>query len=222
MAITVCFDLDGTLTDPREGITRCIQHALVGLQLPCPPLDELTCYIGPPLRNTFAELMETEKGDHRIEQAVQLYRERFSAIGLYENSIYPDIPAMLQHLTEASLPLYIVTSKVHIYARRIVEHFGLQEYFLRVYGSELDGTHDNKAELLAYLLQEEGIAPETALMVGDRKQDILAAQSNGVLSLGVTYGYGSLRELSEAGADILCDTPQQVTDNILSLYQTWR
>jgi phosphoglycolate phosphatase len=217
---SVFFDLDGTLTDPLEGITRSIQHALVGMQIPCPPLTELACTIGPPLRSTFADLMGVEMGDVRVEQAVQIYRDRFASVGLYENSVYAGVPEMLQRLSTASLPLYLATSKPRVYAERILEHFDLAAYFLRIYGSELDGRHDDKSELLAFLLEEEGIAAERAVMVGDRKQDILAAQINGVRSLGVTYGYGTTRELCDAGAGLLCHTPEQVVDSILGLLET--
>jgi phosphoglycolate phosphatase len=213
----VCFDLDGTLTDPMDGITRCIQHALTGMNLPSPTQTELSRYIGPPLRQTFAHLLGEENSAARVEQAVQLYRERFATIGLYENIVYPGVREMLESLSSASLRLYIATSKPRIYAEQILKHFELTDGFLRVYGSGLDGTHDNKSELLAFLLQEERIAPKEALMVGDRRQDILAAQWNSVRSVGVTYGYGSVGELQEAGADILCDTPRQVSDCILRM-----
>lgn len=200
----VFFDLDGTLTDPAEGITRCICHALGILGLPAPPRSDLTRYIGPPLRHTFAELLGRNPDDAQVERAVGLYRERFSSVGLFENSLYQGVPEMLESLLEAGVDLYVVTSKPRVFAVSICEHFGLHRYLCGIYGPELNGWFDDKGDLLAHLLSVEGIAAQDALMVGDRKHDIIAAQKNRVTSAGVTYGYGTREELEKAGATHIC------------------
>jgi phosphoglycolate phosphatase len=202
----VFFDLDGTLTDPAEGITRSIRHALRIMGLPTPPRSDLARYIGPPLRNTFAQLLERNPGDAQVERAVGLYRERFSSVGLFENRLYPGVPEMLESLLEAGFGLYVATSKPQAFAVSICEHFGLHRYLSGIYGPELNGWFDDKGDLLAHLLSEEGIVAQGALMVGDREHDIIAAQKNGILSAGVTYGYGTREELEKAGATHICNS----------------
>ena len=214
--LTVCFDLDGTLTDPVEGITRCIAHALERMNAPAPSLPELACCVGPPLRATFAGLLGPNNGPAQIEQAVAHYRERFHAVGLYENTLYPGVKEMLGTLRDAGLRLYVATAKPHPSARLVLEHFGLSAYFASVYGSEFDGRFDDKGDLLEHLLTQENVAPERALMIGDRSHDVIAALRNGIRPLGVTYGYGSAAELNGAGAAELCATPEQVTAAVLA------
>lgn len=209
MPATLFFDLDGTLTDPSDGITRSIQYALNRLGHPEPSKVELTSYIGPPIQSVFATLLNTQDAE-AIRTAVRVYRERYADIGLFENYVYPDVPEMLHRLLEAGNQLYVATSKPQVYALRILRHFGLEPPFARIYGSELDGTRTNKADLLSYLLEQEQISPTQAAMVGDRKHDVLGAKHNGIYSIGVTYGFGSEEELREAGADVLCSTPLQL------------
>src|SRR5882762_6922364 len=143
----IFFDLDGTLTDPKPGITGSIEYALQKLDLPVPSQDELSWCIGPPLRASFATLLG---GESLADRAVALYRERFADTGLYENSVYPDIEHVLAALRQSPRRLFVATSKPHVFAERIIDHFGLSGYFEHVFGSELDGTRANKAELLAY------------------------------------------------------------------------
>lgn len=204
--VCVFFDLDGTLTDPAEGITRSIRHALRILGLPTPPHSDLVRHIGPPLRNTFAQLLGRNPGDAQVERAIGLYRERFSSVGLFENRLYPGVPEMLESLLDAGFDLYIATSKPRVFAVSICEHFGLHRYVCGIYGPELNGWFDDKGDLLAHLLSEEGIAAKNALMVGDREHDIIAAQKNAILSAGVTYGYGTREELEKAGAAHICNS----------------
>ena len=213
---TVCFDLDGTLTDPVEGITRCIAHALQAMNATVPPLAELACYVGPPLRQTFGLLLGPDADAAQIEQAVAHYRERFHAVGLYENVIYPGVPQMLKVLQAAGLGLYVATAKPHPSARRVLEHFDLSRYFTGVYGSEFDGRFDDKGDLLEHLLAQERLAPEQTLMIGDRRHDALAARRNGIRAVGVTYGYGSAEELNAAGAAALCASPEQVAAVVMA------
>jgi phosphoglycolate phosphatase len=210
------FDLDGTLTDPREGITRCYIHALEKLGLEAPTATELERYIGPGLREVLAELLATDDTT-RIEQAVTLYRERFGTVGLFENFPYPEVPATLQSLSDAGFVSWVCTSKPRVYAERILEHFELARYFRRIYGCELDGGLSDKAELLAELLAREAIAPESAVMIGDRMHDMRAARQNGVLSIGVLYGFGDLVELREAGAVATCGQFSDLPSVIASL-----
>ena len=213
---TVCFDLDGTLTDPVEGITRCIAHALQAMNAPVPPLPELARYVGPPLRVTFGVLLGPNATAAQIEQAVAHYRDRFHAVGLYENALYPGVPEMLGALQNAGLRLYVATAKPHPSARRVLEHFGLSPYFAAVYGSEFDGRFDDKGDLLEHLLAQEQIAPDQTWMIGDRSHDVIAALRNGIYPVGVTYGYGSAEELNAAGAKELCASPEQVAAAVLA------
>jgi phosphoglycolate phosphatase len=210
----ILFDLDGTLTDPREGITRCIQYALEKLNRPVPAQQELERYIGPPLRGAFASLLASTETE-LLETAVSFYRERFAPTGLFENKLYDGVPQMLASLRADRRRLFVATSKVGIYAERILEHFGLSQFFEGVYGSTLDGRFDNKADLIRHLLAGESLAAHETVMVGDREHDLLAARQNGVRSLGVTYGYGSHAELTAARADALCDSPSAVAALLL-------
>jgi phosphoglycolate phosphatase len=209
---TIFFDLDGTLTDPKPGITGSIQYALTRLGREMPSQDELAWCIGPPLRASFVTLLG---GEQHADRGVELYRERFGDVGLFENSVYPEIEAVLAKLSEASFRMFVATSKPHVFARRIVDHFGLNSHFEHVFGSELDGTRVHKADLIAYALEQTGADPSRSLMIGDRSHDVLGAKANGIDAIGVTYGYGSREELIAAGARHLCVSPRAVLDVIL-------
>jgi phosphoglycolate phosphatase len=208
MTRVVLFDLDGTLTDPRASIVRSLRHALEQLARPCPPDAALTACIGPPLRSTFATLLATSDR-LLIERAMELYRERFATVGLYENEVYEGVPAMLE-VTASGGPLFVATSKPAIFAERILRHFALDRYFQGVYGPELDGRLDDKTELLAHLLATERVAGPNAIMVGDRHADVAAARANGARAIGALWGYGSRDELLGAGADALCAAPGEL------------
>jgi phosphoglycolate phosphatase len=209
----IYFDLDGTLTDPKPGITRSIQYALQKLDHPAVPgEDELTWCIGPPLRASFVRLLG---GEASADRAVALYRERFADIGLYENSLYPDITDVLTTLGNSGRRLFVATSKPAIYAERIVDHFGLRPHFESVFGSELDGTRVEKSDLLAYALKTASVDPSRSLMIGDRSHDMIGAKHNGMAEIGVLYGYGSRDELIAAGALRLCATPKAIPGAIL-------
>lgn len=206
---TLLFDLDGTLTDPMDGIHKCVCHALEQLSFPPPPASEVAGYIGPPLRETFAALCQSTD-EILIERAVELYRERFASVGLYENTLYPEIPETLETLRSAGYRMFVATSKTQVFAERVLEHFSLAEYFIATHGGEFGNRLDNKAHLVGELLEKHALDPEATAMVGDRKYDIHAAKENGVWSIGITYGYGSREELLEAGADHICDTPREI------------
>ena len=204
---TIFFDLDGTLTNPKIGITRSIQYALTGLGHEAPHEDELTWCIGPPLHASLAKLAGS---DDLADRALLLYRERFSDIGIYENEVYAGIEQSLASLADGSRRLFVATSKPRIYAMRIIDHFKFGGYFERVFGSELDGTRVDKSDLLQYALAETGIDPSAALMIGDRSHDVVGARNNGMRALGVLYGFGSRDELIEAGAHGLCAAPSEI------------
>ena len=200
----IFFDLDGTLTDPKLGITRSIQYALQKLDHPTiPTADELTWCIGPPLRASFVQLL----GEHSADRAVSLYRERFSDVGLYENGVYDGISEVLTSLCASGHRLFVATSKAHVFADRIIDHFGLRSHFGRVFGAELDGTRVDKSHLLEYALKETSVDPAKTLMIGDRSHDMIGAKNNGMKGIGVLYGYGSRDELLQAGAEHVCATP---------------
>jgi phosphoglycolate phosphatase len=197
-------DLDGTLTDPREGITRSLAHALEALGAPVPDDATLARCIGPPLRDAFAGLLP-DPSPERVELAIARYRERFDRVGWHENRVYDDVPQFLAALRARGVRALLATSKPHVFAVRIARHFGFEPALDAIYGSELDGRLGHKAELVAHVLAEEGLAPERAVMLGDRRHDVEGARANGVRSLGVTYGYGDRAELSAAGATWICD-----------------
>jgi phosphoglycolate phosphatase len=203
------FDLDGTLTDPREGITRCIAYALEGMGRHPPPLAALERYIGPSLFVSFRELLET--GDEeRVRAAVALYRERYTDEGLYENRLHEGMVAVLDGFRRDGYGMRVVTTKPTVFARRVVEHFGLAAYFADVVGANLDGSRSDKAELIGHVLTTDGLAPRDCVMIGDRRDDMQGAARTGTHSIGVLWGFGSAAELNEAGAGALCETPAQL------------
>jgi phosphoglycolate phosphatase len=207
--LSLFFDLDGTLSDPSEGITRCIQHALQCLGRPFPPRSELVQFIGPPLRWTFPRLLGTDD-PVLVNAAVDYYRQRFGEVGLFENEVYPGVPELLGRLHEAGYPLYVVTSKPKIYADRIIRHFGFERFFVEVYGPELNGRFDEKTELVGFILRQLGRSPRQTVMIGDRARDIESGRAHGTRTIGVTYGFGSLEEMTAAGADRICRSPREI------------
>lgn len=213
---TLLFDLDGTLTDPKPGITRSIQHALKTLKRPVPSEDDLLWCIGPPLRDSFAALLASSD-DALLEQAVTIYRERYGLIGLYENQVYPGVTDTLAYFARRGYRIFVATSKPTIYAHSILEHFGLLEYFDAIHGSEMDGQRSNKSELLRYAIEQESIIPESAMMFGDRSHDIVGAKQNKLLAGGVLYGYGTVDELKAAGADYLFGAPKTIVQFLENL-----
>ena len=210
----VLFDLDGTLTDPREGITRCIAYAVERMGVTAPPLDELTFAIGPPLRPSLARVLGTDDPSI-VEQALAHYRERFADVGLFENEPYEGIPEVLASVRDSGAAMIVCTSKPLVYAKRIVEHFGLHLHFDAVHGCELDGTREDKRDLMEYLLPLHGVAPAEAAMIGDRGVDMRAARHHGLHAIGALWGYGSAEELREHGAQVLCELPRDITSVLL-------
>jgi len=193
----VLFDLDGTLTDPKLGITRSIQYALRRRGIAPPDADELETFIGPPLEQSFRQRFGFDAIVAR--RAVEDYREYFSSQGLYENEVYDGIPALLRDLKESGRQVCLATSKPMVFAERILEHFDLAKHFNLVVGSQLDGTHVEKSEIVATALAGvASVLPESVVMVGDRMHDVHGARANGVATIAVTYGYGTREELHAA------------------------
>ncbi len=210
------FDLDGTLTDSRAGIFNCLRHALTSHGLPVPPDDELLCCIGPPIQQSLRKLIGPDAQD-LFESVLIRYRERYSSIGLFENEVYPDIVEALSDAHSRGHTLHVATSKAEVFAQRIIPHFGLDGYFTSVTGSELDGTRSEKAEIIAHILKRENIDPTQAIMIGDRKHDMIGAHKNGIPAIGALWGYGTGRELMESGATLCARTPRLLAELIESL-----
>jgi phosphoglycolate phosphatase len=200
--VNLLFDLDGTLTDPVVGVTRCLQHAMSQLDRVPPPIAELSRFVGPPLRGTFAELLSTND-DALIARAIVLYRERFVTTGMLENQIYPAVRGGVEQLGDDGHRLWVVTSKPTVYARQIVGHFGLASWFREIYGSELDGRNTDKADLVRVALDSEGLVPRETWMIGDRAHDMRGGRINGTLTAGVLWGYGTEEELRAEEPDLL-------------------
>ena len=204
------FDLDGTLTDPMVGITSSVQYALEKFWIHVRYLKELIPFIGPPLAESFQKFYGFSKED--AEKAIQYYREYYAPKGIFENEVYEGIPEMLAHLTEAGFTLLVATSKPTVFARKVLKHFGMEDYFSFVGGSELDGSRTKKAEVISYILKTCGIEAKEAIMIGDRRHDIEGGKACGLESVGVLYGYGTEQELTEAGADHIIRTVAELED----------
>lgn len=208
----ILFDLDGTLTDPREGITNSIKYALEKLGKPVPIAEDLLWCIGPPLKESFKKILESD--DDTAEIALYFYREYFKERGKFENEVYSGIPETLQKLNKEGLNLFVGTSKPYVYAIEIITHFNLVSFFKEVYGSYLSGELVDKGELIYYTLKNEKISAENTLMVGDREQDIIGAKKNEVRSIGVTYGYGTKEEILKANPDFIADSPKEILKTV--------
>ena len=210
----VLFDLDGTLTDPEIGITTCVMHALDKFGIKVEDRKQLRPFIGPPLGYSFQTYYGLSEEDSEL--AIKYYRERFSVKGLYENEVYPGVEKMLQDLKESGKTLIIATSKPEEFTIKILKHFDLYKYFDFVAGATMDGSRGEKADVIRYALKISKIEDlSTAIMVGDRKYDILGAKENGLKSMGVLFGFGDREELTEAGADIIAESVDEVAEYLL-------
>ena len=206
------FDLDGTLTDSQEGIINCVRHAAETMGFDMPERPER--FLGPPLYDSFAEFCGLD--EEQVLEAVRIYRERYKSIGLFENSVYDGIPEMLERLKKGGKELFVATSKPEVFAKRILEKFGLAHYFRIIGGADINGSRNEKREVIEYIFGQAGITPaDGILMIGDRKHDIIGAHKTGIECLGVLWGYGPEEELVQAGADYIADTPQKAADMLL-------
>jgi len=215
----ILFDLDGTLTDPKEGITRSVQYALHALGIEEPSLDKLEPFIGPPLADSFREFYGLN--EEQIATAIAKYRERFNAQGIYENEIYPGIAAMLASLKETGKRLSIASSKPTQFVERILDYFEIRTYFDVIIGSNMDGTRSRKEEVVEEALRQlvpPGMTPAekkiAVAMVGDRRFDIEGAKEHGITSVGVSFGYAPEGELEQAGADFIVDTVDALLEEL--------
>jgi phosphoglycolate phosphatase len=207
---TALVDLDGTLTDPADGILGGFRFALQRMGAPLPDRSELTWVIGPPLRQAFPRLIP-DPTPARVEEAVAAYREYYGGTGILEASVYAGIPETLERLRALGYRLVLCTVKPRVFAGPVLEHFGLASFFDGgVYGAELDGRFEDKADIIAHIVAQHGLAPEAVTMIGDRGLDMSAAARNGVTGIGVTWGYGTAEELRAAGASLLCSTPGEL------------
>jgi len=212
----VFFDLDGTLADSSPGIVKSMQYALTSLGRLSRSQQELEEFIGAPLVDVFAKLLETET-DKLPLKALQLYRDRYSRKGLFESKVYAGVPAMLAEIENGGVNLFVVTAKPKVFAERVISHLSLGKYFYRIYGSELDGARSNKTDLIRHVLERGQLTPDEAVMVGDRYHDIIGAKANGLRSVGVLWGYGSREELYCSEPDMIVDSPSSLPGALSAL-----
>lgn len=210
----ILFDLDGTLTDPEEGITKSLQHALAYIGIKVEDRSILRRHIGPPLADGLREFFGLDDG--QIEEVIGYFREYFVDKGIFMNYKYEGVEEVLESLVKAGKTLIVATSKPEVLAERILKHFNLDQYFTDICGSNLDETRSKKGEVIAYALEENGIKEkEQVVMIGDRLHDILGAKENGIASIGVLYGFGSREEHLEAGADAIAADFKELKDILL-------
>lgn len=208
------FDLDGTITDPKEGITKCVQYALSKFDIE-ENCDNLLPFIGPPLTDSFMDFYGFDK--QKAELAIKYYRERYAKIGLFENSAIDGIHEVLEKLKNSGYTLAVATSKPTCFAISICEKYDFSKYFDIIMGSELDGTRTKKSEIIYEVLKQLNAKPEEVVMIGDRKYDIIGAKEVGTASIGVRFGYAEDGELEKAGADFIVGTPNELLTCILEM-----
>ena len=213
--LNLFFDLDGTLIDPQEGLTKAIQVSLEKMgEKDIPTSHELRWCIGPPLWNSFEVLLGPGAD---IGEAMDYYREYFTDDGMYQADVYDGIGEMFDSFHQVDAQMFIATSKPAIYAQEIIEHFGIHAHVERLFGSELDGTNSDKTELLKFALDETGADPAKSVMIGDRQFDIFGARNNDIPSVGALWGFGDPEELHLAEADSLAGTPEEVPEIVFDL-----
>lgn len=209
----ILFDLDGTLTNPEIGITSSVMYALEKFNIKVEDRKELHPFIGPPLGDSFQRYYGLSEEESQL--AIKYYRERFSVKGLYENEVYEGVDKLLQQLKESGKTLIIATSKPEEFTLKILKHFDLLKYFDYVAGATMDGSRGEKADVIRYALKISGIKDKSkAIMIGDRKYDILGAKENGLDSIGVLFGFGDYEELSKAGADYVVKSVEEILEYV--------
>ena len=212
MIKNILIDLDGTLTDPKVGITTSARYGLEKIGHPISDEINIDWIIGPPLKASLAKILNVEADHVLAEQALMGYRERFAVKGLYENHVFEGVAETLAELKRRGYRLFVATAKPTVYAKQILEHFDLAQYFTDIYGSELNGERTNKAELIQYILEQQKLQADQCLMVGDREHDIFGARQNGIDTIAVSYGYGSQEELALAQPKYQIDRFNQLLD----------
>lgn len=210
----ILFDLDGTLTDSGEGITKSVQYALKYFGISVDDLKELNKFIGPPLKDSFK--MYYNFDDEKAELGMVKYRERYADKGIYENSLYDGIIELLDALKKNDKKVILATSKPEVYAKQILKHFKIDHYFNFAAGSDFEETRANKSEVIKYALKEAGISDlSKVVMIGDREYDIIGAKENGIKAIGVLYGYGDVIELTQARADYIAKDTKELMNILL-------
>lgn len=212
----IFMDLDGTITNPKIGITKSIQYSLASVGIKEDNLDNLTRHIGPPLIDTFRAYYGFD--ENKTKLAVMKFKERFEDIGWCENEVYEGMEDMLKAFQLAGKTLIVATSKPEYMAKKILDHFNLSQYFTDICGSERDGSRSKKHEVIQYAIDKNAIKnKEDIIMVGDRSYDILGAKRVGIQSIGVLYGFGCLTEFEDANADFIVQTVSELHDVVLSM-----
>jgi len=215
MFSTILFDLDGTLTDSKTGIIKSVQYALDYIGIKAGNNNDLSNFIGPPIRQSFKEFYDFD--DNTVEKAVEKFRERYFSVGVYENEMYKGIDVLLSMLKGKGKTLLVATSKPVPLANTVLSHFRIDNYFTFVSGAEMNGNRSEKTEVIEYALEQNNIIDlSSCIMIGDRKHDIIGAKSVGIKSIGVLYGYGGFEELSEAGADYIVKNVNELSELLLS------
>ena len=210
---TILFDLDGTLTDSGEGIINCVIYALERFSLPIPPRESLRYFVGPPLHESF--IKQGVPAD-RAEEAVAVYRERYVPTGIFENTPYPGVRELLEDLSAAGHTLCVASSKPEWMCVEVLKHFDLANYFDMICGATMDTSRTNKEAVIEYLIHENG-KTDNMIMVGDTKFDVLGAKAHGIPCIGVSWGYGSVAEMEEAGAAAIVHTMEQLQTTLQNI-----
>lgn len=208
LSTSLLFDLDGTLTDSKDGIINSVLYSLQRLGIYNISQETLISFIGPPLRESFTKSLGLSHQDSEL--AVQYYREYYMDKGMYENSVYEGIPELLTFCKKESITLYVATAKPEHYAGKIIEHFNLDSYFKDICGCTLDATRDNKTAVIGYVLQKHGLYTDNTIMIGDREHDINGAHSHNVRSIAVGYGYGTRKELQDCNPSYYAVTVKEL------------
>ena len=205
------FDLDGTLTDSADGIVNSVIYSLKTFGIEETDRVALRAFVGPPLKDSFMERYGFSPEE--AEEALLRFRERFTSIGIFENSLYRGIPEVLSVIRGRGDRVILATSKPEVFAKRILDHFDLTPYFDYICGANLDESNRvEKDAVLQYALEVSGAVPEDSYMIGDRKYDVEAGRKLGFSTVGVLYGYGSREELEKAGADVICETVEELRE----------
>ncbi|UCD09051.1 MAG: HAD hydrolase-like protein [Dehalococcoidales bacterium] len=216
MLKNLLFDLDGTISDSREGVIGCFQHTLKVLTGSYAEESVIMKLIGIPIHTIFSKLLQTDD-EQLITRAISVYRDKFAEIGITGNSVYPGITELLSSLDEESYSIYIVTMKNTQDSEKVIRHLGFDHLIRRIYGSDLEGYPDNKAELIKSALNENNLSQDETVMIGDRKEDVLAGKSNNIWTIGVTWGFGSIVEIAGASPDRICHSAEELLPAIKNL-----
>ena len=206
------FDLDGTLTESGEGITKSVQYALERIGKPEADLEKLKAFVGPPLTEMFMKYAQVD--EETAKKAVEIYRERYSVTGIFENAVYPGIEDMLAQLKKKGYILAVASSKPEVYVKKILDHFGLTQYFTEIGGSEMDGRRTNKTEVIEDVLRRLNMDKhrEQVIMIGDKEHDVYGARKAGLECIAVSFGYGTKEELTNAEPLKIVDSAEEIAN----------